>query len=350
MTTDSVSANSQIDAIYSMMDEGQHSLKMERHSLLIWGLTAAILILITDLLFNPQTMAVRWQLILSQTIFISVILFFAGVWDLKLTRKVRRLRDESISFIQLQLTKVWWFFVALIVMLNVGMNFFGGGYMFYGLTIALIGMAFYIQGLFSTQMLKWIGVMLILIGLASVALNLHFLATKWLAAGVFGLGLPLLAVILEKPATHSTFLKRIILSLLWLAIVIFPSMLAFQSESTFDPAGLAKRSVSEYKLLSATAATEKQIIYFTAGTDIPLKINMDGNILEMNVSENLTMKLKKDISIVIEDGKTGDHFKIAGSKWTNKLTQMQTKNFKMESIFEQQKEPYVNLNFSLQIK
>lgn len=350
MMNQTVSSSSQLDAIYSMMEDGQHSVKMERHSLLIWGLTAAVLILITDLLFNPQTISVRWQLILSQTMFISIILFLAGVWDLKLTRKVRQQRDESISFIQLQLTKVWWFFVALIVLLNVGMNFFGGGYMFYGLTIALIGMAFYVQGLFSTQMLKWIGLMLILIGLASVALNLHFLATKWLAAGVFGLGLPMLAFILEKPSTHSTLLKRIILSLIWFGVVIFPSMFAFQSESTFEPVGLVKRNFSEYKSLNATVAAEKQIIHFTAGTSIPVNITMDGNILEMEASKDLVMKLTKDISVVIENGKTSGHYKIAGAKWTNKLTQIQTKKFKMESIIEQQKGPYVNLNFNLQIK
>lgn len=350
MTTDSVSANSQIDAIYSMMENGQHSVKMERHSLFIWGLTAAILILITDLLFNPQTFAVHWQLIMSQTIFISVILFFAGAWDLKLTRKVRRQRDESISFIQLQLTKVWWFFVALIVLLNVGMNIFGGGYMFYGLTIALIGMAFYIHGLFSTQMLKWIGLMLIIIGLVSVAINLHFLATKWLAAGVFGLGLPMLAFILDKPEVHSSLLKRSILSMVWCGIVIFPSMLAFQTEASFDPKGLIKRSVSEYKALNANEAAEKQIIYFTAGTDIPVNINMDGNILEMHDSKSLAMKLKKDINIVIENGKTNGIFQIAGLEWVNKKSQIQTKKFKMETKIEQLKGPYVNLNFSLQIK
>jgi len=350
MNSDSVSTNTQLAAIYSMMERGQNSVKMERHTLFIWGLTAAVLILITDWIFDPSYFTAAWHRIAGQTVFISVILFLAGIWDLKLTRKVRQKRDESLSFIQLQLTKVWWFFVGLIVLFNVGMNFFGGGYMFYGLSIALIGMAFYIHGLFSTQMLKWIGLMLIMIGLVSISLNIHFLATKWLAAGVFGLGLPLLAFILEKPKTHSTLLKRLGLSVVWLAIVIFPSMLAFQSESSFDPEGLMKRSFAEYKNLDATDANQKQIIHFTAGTDIPLHIEMDGDILEMHVTKNLTMKLKKDIDIVIENGKPNGHFQIGQRKWVNKLTQMQTKKFKMESVMEQGKGPYVKLKFSLQIK
>ena len=62
------------------------------------------------------------------------------------------------------------------------------------------------------------------------------------------------------------------------------------------------------------------------------------------------MKLKKDISIVIENGKANGHFQVAGSEWVNKLTQMQTKKFKMETKIEKDKGPYVNINFSLHIK
>lgn len=350
MTSNSVSANNQLDAIYSMMEDGQHSVKMERHSLWIWGVTAAVLILITDLIFNKELLPVPWQLTLAQTSFISIILFLAGLWDFKLTRKVRQLRDETISFIQLQLTKVWWFFVALIVLLNVGMNFFGGGYMFYGLTIALMGMAFYVHGLFSTQMLKWIGAMLIIIGLGSVALNVHFLATKWLAAGVFGLGLPILAFILDKPNTHSTLLKRLGLSAVWFAIVIIPSTFAYQNELTFNPEGLTQRSLSEYKSLNATQAAQLQIIHFPAGTEIPLYINMGGNVVEMDRTKHMNIKLKKDLNVVIEGGKTNGHFQVAGTQWLNRISHMRTKNFKMESKVKQTEGPFVDFNFTLEIK
>ena len=350
MTSNSVSANNQLDAIYSMMEDGQHSVKMERHSLWIWGITAAVLILITDLIFNKELLPVRWQLTLAQTTFISIILFLAGRWDFKLTRKVRQLRDESLSFIQLQLTKVWWFFVALIVLLNVGMNFFGGGYMFYGLTIAIMGMAFYVHGLFSTQMLKWIGAMLIIIGLGSVALNIHFLATKWLAAGVFGLGLPILAFILDKPISHSTLLKRLGLSAIWFVIVIIPSTFAYQNELTFDAEGLTMRSIEEYKTLTKEQAAKEQIIHFPAGSKIPVHINMRGDDVEMNDSKQLAMILKKDINVVIKDGKANGHFQVEGANWLNRISHLRTKDFKMGSEIEQQNGPSVNLNFSLEIK
>ena len=263
---------------------------------------------------------------------------------------MRRERDESISFIQLQLTKVWWFFVALIVLLNVGMNFFGGGYMFYGLTLALMGMAFYIHGLFSMQMLKWIGLMLVVIGLSSVALNLHFLATKWLAAGVFGLGFPMLAFILDKPLTHSTLLKRLGLSAVWLIIVIFPSALAYKQELTFNAAGLETRNISQYNKLSAEQAAQQQIIHFPAGTEIPVNIVMKGDLVETNQLTHIAMKFKKDIDVVVEKGKTNGHFKVAESEWLNRISHLRTKDFNMESEVKQQHGPAINIAFSLEIK
>lgn len=347
MTSTSISSSSQLDAIYSMMEEGQHSVKMERHSLLIWGITAAVLILVTDLLFNRESIPVHWQLILSQTTFISIILFIAGLWDLKLTRKVRQQRDESLSFIQLQLTKVWWFFIALIILLNVGMNFFGGGYMFYGLTIALIGMAFYVQGLFSTQILKWISMMLIAIGLTSIALNLHFLVTKWLAAGVFGLGFPLLALILDKPLTHSTLLKRLVLSVVWFALVIFPAVIAYQKILNFNADGLITRSVAEYKTLTKEQAVQKQIIHLVAGTEIPLVINIKGDVFEISQKGDTTVKLENDFDVVIEDGKANGYFRVPGSPWRNRRSGLLLSVFKMEPVIEQKKGATVNLKIKM---
>ena len=46
----------------------------------------------------------------------------------------------------MQLTKVWWLLVGLIVVISIGMNLFGGGYLFYGIVLALMGLAFYIHG------------------------------------------------------------------------------------------------------------------------------------------------------------------------------------------------------------
>jgi len=350
MSNHGLSANTQIDAIYSMMDEGQHSVKMERHTLLIWGITAAILILVTDLIFNQTSFPIIWQKITAQSIFISCFLFMAGLWDLKLTRKVRQKRDESLSFTQLQLTKVWWFFVGLVVLLNIGMSVFGGGYMFYGMTMVLIGMAFYIQGLFSVQLLKWTGLMFIAIGIASIALNLHFLVTKWLTAGVFGLGLTSLAFILDKPMTHSTLLKRLLLSVVWFFIVIIPAVLVnqFNLNQKFD--GISSLSFIEYKKLGVEEASKLQVIHFPKGTNIPVNFNIDADMFETTQPGSLKLKLTQDLGIVIQNGMANGYFKIGMSDWQNRIDHLRIRDFKMISKVEQIFGPSINIDFSLDVK
>lgn len=350
MSTTSVSTNSQLEAIYSMMESGQQSVRMERHTLMIWGITAAILILITDLLFNPDTFPVPWQQVTFQTTFISVILFIAGYQDFRLTRKLRQQRDESLSYIQLQLTKVWWFFIGLIIVLNVGMSFFGGGYMFYGLTMVLIGIALYIHGLFSTQMLKWIGMMLIIIGILPIAIKLNFFATKWLAAGVFGLGFPLLALVLDKPVSHSTVGKRLALSAAWFAFVIIPASLAYHINFSFDAGKLISTNTHQYKSLSADIALKKQIIHLPAGSIIPVNINFNSELVEFVQAPALTLKLKKRLDVVVEEGKATGHFKLDDTDWLTRKRNFRIQHFKMKPGIDQQAGAKVDISFDMVVK
>lgn len=350
MSSTASSTTDQLQAIHSMMESGQHSVRMERHTLLIWGITAALLILVTDWIFSTGEFDVHWQRIVAQTVFISVVLLLAGIWDFKRTRQVRKHRDESISFVQVQVTKVWWFMVGLIVFINLGMNFFGGGYMFYGLTLALIGIAFYINGLFSTQMLRWIGMMLIIMGALSVALNLHILASKWLAIGAFGLGMPILAFFLDRPISYSTLGKRLLLSIAWFAIVIIPSAIAYQYELDFDASGLSTRTVTEYKTLSPEQAVQEQIITLPVGTEIPVNLEMSGDMLETNQTTAIIMKLTKPVEVVIDKGESSGRFRIAESDWRKRIYHMRVRDFKMSSSVDQNRGPSVNMKFHLEVE
>ena len=127
--------------------------------------------------------------------------------------------------------------------------------------------------------------------------------------------------------------------------------MAYQSELAAEPEGLATRSIAEYNKLSSEQAALAQIINIPAGTQIPVNINMRGDIVEMKqTGQALTMKLKKDLNVVIEDGKANGHFQLDNSGWLDRVYHLRTKNFKMESLLEQNKGPSLNLNFSLDIR
>ena len=58
--------------------------------------------------------------------------------------------------------------VVLFAIFGLDTIFYGGGEMTYSIGIILVGMAFFIQGLFSQQMLCWAGVLISLSGILLV--------------------------------------------------------------------------------------------------------------------------------------------------------------------------------------
>ena len=138
-----------LDQIHAMMKTGHEGVRVERHSLILWGVTAALLVIFTNDLFNVPWLNVHWMLVAAQNLFVGSVLFAVGLLDFRLTRDKRRQRNESLSYVQRQVTKIWWLLIALIVVVNAGANYFGGDHLFLGIAIVLAGIAVFINGLFS---------------------------------------------------------------------------------------------------------------------------------------------------------------------------------------------------------
>ena len=130
-------AADQIKSIHAMMSNGHRSVRMERHTLVLWGLAGALLIVMMRLFFPPENFDVKWHRTLVVNAISIVVLVSVAIWDFRLTRRSREARDETVSFVQIQLTKVWWSIVALIILIQLGMSFFGGGYLFFALLLRL---------------------------------------------------------------------------------------------------------------------------------------------------------------------------------------------------------------------
>lgn len=154
-------ADSQIEAIQSMLASGHRSIRIERHSLVIWGLAGALLCVIGEMLINHQTLPERWHRAVAVVVLLGSVIFSACWLDFRKTRALRRSRNETVSFVQGQVYKLWWLLLGMGVLLNFAMVFFGGGYMSYTIWIVLIGLGLYVYGLFSEQALEWGGALLI---------------------------------------------------------------------------------------------------------------------------------------------------------------------------------------------
>ena len=235
------------------------------------------------------------------------------------------------------------------MVLNLGMNFFGGGYMIYGLVLVFIGLAFYVQGLFSQQMLSWIGVLMITIGLCSVSFQLPYPAMKWLAAFTCGLGMPLLGFVIDKPHTHSTIWRKAILSFAWVLIVVVPTVFAFQFTGQFSESSLPHVSLQQYT--NGAAISGKQIVSIPAGTIIPMDVTVTGNVLGNTDTTRFPLRLTQPVDVVVEDGKPTGVYRVGQTaekeKWLRVHTSMRIKDFKMESKLNNKDGPQVAIKFSV---
>lgn len=171
-----------LESIHAMMASGHRSVRLERHTLLLWGISVAGLIVGVNATFTPDRFPNVALRSLYSNLLIALTLIVIAIVDFYWTRRTRRARDETLSFVQRQLMKVWWLLVALAVVLNIGMNFFGGGYLIYAAVLALMGLALYVQGLFSEQMLEFIGVVLIVLALGAIALGVAYKLMEWLGS------------------------------------------------------------------------------------------------------------------------------------------------------------------------
>lgn len=337
------STSAQLAAIHEMMAAGHRSVRMERHTLLLWGLAAAFLILAVDAIFTPARFGHGWRLVVYAHAFMVIpVLLIVGIVDFRLTRRARRLRDETISFVQMQVTKVWWLLIGLIVLINVGMNFFGGGFLFYGVTLALMGLAFFINGLFSQQMLSWIGSLMILMGLALVLFQLPMALQKWSAVGVFGLGFPALALAMNKQSWQTSTLRRLVFSVLWLVVVLLPAHAAFAlTQRQADPQ-LPAMDLQHFQQQGA-AAGETRVIHLAAGTQIPLQLHFSGDVIETAANATVMLTLAQPVELAVKDGKPDGRFKLGDMAWAQNFAGIVARANKLDMSLTPEEGPRITL-------
>lgn len=342
-------AAGKIEDIHAMMATGHRSIKIERHTLMLWGITGALLILIVNRLFTPEYFTVHWQQVLFSNLFVACALVLVAILDFYLTHRKREDRDETLSFVQLQLIKLWWLFIVLIVLINIGMNFYGGGYLFYPIVLALLGMALYAQGLFSQQMLSWIGACLILLGLGSIVLGITQLQQEWLTMSALGIGFTLLAWWINFPACCSGEIKRALLSVAWLLIVILPVATASWLNQDKSLDDLPVIPLDTYRELNINK-NERQIVRIPAGTTLPLYIEITGNLLQQASSGSLQLMLAQDIDVVVAGEKTEGLVRVASGNWNNNRNPYRIRKFELSSSLNRHNGPEAKLLLDIEVE
>ena len=275
---------------------------------MLWGLAGGLLAVFTDWVISEERFPVYWQRAVAEFVWLGLVLSAIGIVDYHYTREYAQARGETLSFTHAQVLKVWWLLIAMGVLITFGMNFFGGGYMVYGMWLVLLGLGLYVHGLFSEQMLEWVGVMMILLGIVPLALKLPFETIKWLTATVLGIGIPVLSLMLDGGQSHRA-MRRLAQSALWLALVLAPAAVAYQYIESVQWVNAPMVSLEKY--LRQHAAAGEQIVALPAGTVVPVRVEIEGNMLQADQTLSVPLVLSRPLEVVVVDDKLDGRFRLA---------------------------------------
>ncbi|WP_448188332.1 hypothetical protein [Azospirillum sp. sgz301742] len=307
------SVTQRIDAIHSMLSAGHRNLRIERHTLMLWGAAGGGLLLASNGILTEAQFPDVAQRALAWLALLSVTLGGVAALDWYLTRRAKRERDEAWSFIHRQVLKVWWLLMALGTLLTFATFFFGGGYMLCAAWIVLIGLGLYVHGLFSEELLEWIGVLSIVIGVASLGYRLDYETTRQIAASVFGLGLPLLALMLDRGRVRPSW-QRMVQSAAWTLVVLGVPLAAHLHGGTgLQPADAPPLALESF--LKGAGATGRRIVTLPAGTAVPVQVQIAGNIFRNTPAATLPLTLALPLELVTENGEPTGDVRFVGESW-----------------------------------
>jgi hypothetical protein len=323
----SATAATQLDAIHSMLTAGSRSVRVERHSLLVWGLAGALLCIGVDFIITHERFPERAARAAMALGLIGGVLLAAGLLDFRLTRRLREARDETLSFVQRQIYKSWWLLLAMGVLLNYGMVFFGGGYMTFSMWMVLVGMGLFFHGLFSRQAVEWGGVLMIGTAVAALALRLPHEFMRWLAAAAFGIGVPLMGVLFDADAPGAVSV-RLLRAGLWLVAVAAPAALAYFLVTTALAPNAPQVSLDKFR--DSAIVPQRQVVTLPAGTRVPLAVRLRGDMID-EVELTIPLVLTRPVDIGMRDGRPDGRFRIADGDWKSRRYDFRLRNVHIDA-------------------
>lgn len=304
----------QLDAIQAMLTAGHRNLRIERHTLLLWGIPAGLLFAISEHILTPAQFPDLTARALAWLTLLVVVLVSIATVDWFWTRKIKATREEAWSLIHRQVLKVLWLMMGLATLTTFAMFFYGGGYMLCAVWLVFLGISLYVHGLFSEELLEWAGLLTIVIGIASLLAQLPYETMRWVAATVFGFGLPLLAVMLDR-GRHRPALFRLAQILAWLTVVLIVPVALEQRIHHRELPDILALPLADFLAGKGPAAGEAAIA-LPAGTPIPVDIELGGDIFAGSATNPvLPLTLNQPIELLMRDGKLTGDVRFPGEPW-----------------------------------
>lgn len=300
----------QLDSIHSMLSAGHRNLRVERHSLVLWGMSFGGMIMASNRILTAEQFPLLEQRAMAWLILLALTISGIGLLDWHLTRRAKQARDEAWPFIHRQVLKVWWLLMTVGVLLTFATFFFGGGYMIFAAWVVLTGLGLYVHGLFSEELLEWSGALIIAIGIGMLAFRLNIQDSRRVAASTLGLGLPLLAAMLDRGRQRAAWV-RLLQSVVWLLCVLIPPLLAQRLANAGVPPDAPVVSLEEFR----RQPVPQQVVLLPAGSTIPVKVEVSGDLFRASSASVLPLVLEEPVEIMMSNGQPTGDWRFLGDSW-----------------------------------
>jgi len=301
-----------LEDIRAMMTTGHKSIRIEKHTFFYWGISGALLTALIAFLYQNQTIHMNTM---TYTALCAVVLGLVGYLDYRKTREIRSAQDESISLIQVKMTRIWWLLIGTAILFNIGLMVYGGTSA-YSIWFVLIGLAIIIHASFSTQPLAKFGFALIAMGIFLPAL-MPYTGLTWVTVSVYGVGVPLLGFMLYQSSGFWQANKPYAV-IVWLVIAVAPGYIAYEVEKNINKIDLPSKSISLAEYMSQPSLQKGlQAIRLPAGTVVPLKLSAKGSVISDSVFTELPLVLKEPIEVAVEHGKLTGSYRVGHGAWSS---------------------------------
>ena len=183
------------------------------------GVPAGMLFVLSEHILTPISFPDLTQRALAWLALLLTVLATVATLDWHWTRQAKQTRDEAWSFIHRQVVKVLWLLMGLATLTTFCHVFLWRRlYGVRGVAGVSRRQPVSAHGLFSEELLEWAGLLTIALGIVSLLVRLPYDSMRWVAAAVFGLGLPMLSLMLDH-GRHRPASLRLGQMLAWLSVV-----------------------------------------------------------------------------------------------------------------------------------
>lgn len=312
---------SQLATLQNLLIAGHRPIQFRPGSLVRWGWAFAFLAWSTDPLLRLP--ALQGQVTLQATLavlWLGTGMGLTAYLDWRANQAAALQARETLPFVQLQVSKVWWLLLVAGVLYTGSTFFFGGAYQVYMVWLALVGLGLFLHGLFSQELVEWAGAAIFLLALLVLLSGLPLVWHRPLVISTAGIGMPLLGWWLHRSTVPTPGTARALACVMGvLAASVLPAMAAVQWRSGAAlPTDIPVYSQSALQQLGDDPARWPHYValHIEAGTPITLALDIQGGVLTSIPNNNkLTYTVTQALDVLLIDGKLSHHIRRNGQDW-----------------------------------